>query len=414
MKHRWPHSAALAPGHARAQAGVTLIELMVAMVLSMILAVAVMMIQRSLTMQKTRGSDVALRDNESRAAMDLISHDVSGAGFLMGGSSKVCDGLITYNNAGYYIHLPVDAVNALPARTLPFAPSLILNYPAAGSGVASAVLVVTTANTTTNFNDIQSPQVPVSVSAALNPLTSGVLPVPSTLGLTQGHMAILNVPLPPNRACMRVPLTTVAAGTPATVASTGAKMPGNFYAGFGAQLSPPFSPLTNLEIFQGQLVDIGDPALPAGSPPPPTTQVFYVDQPAGAQWPTLMRANYSLLDDSLIGTPQPIAAGVVSLQVWFGTDPAHTGSVVLPYKTGLNSRGMAADTVPTDISIRSVHLALVTRTLFPDPDFTNDSNQVSLPAPFASVPIPADQMSHRFVVHQADIAVRNWIWAPRL
>lgn len=397
-------------GRARAQAGVTLIELMVAMVISMILAVAVMLIQRSLTMQKTRSSDVALRDNESRAAMDLIAHDVSGAGFLMGGSSKVCDGLITYNNAGYYIHLPVDAVNATPSRTLPFAPSLILNYPAAGAGVASAVLVVTTANTTTRFNDIQSPQVPVSVNGTFNPLSTGVLPVASTQGLTQGHVGILNVWTPLGRACMRVPLTTVAAGTPATVASTGATMPGSFYAGFGAQLSPPFSPLTNLEIFQGLLVDIGDPALPAGSPPPPTTTIFYVDQLAGDQWPTLMRANYSLLDDSLIGTPQPIAAGVVSLQVWFGTDPAHTGSVVPPYKTGLNATGMAANT--NDLSIRSVHLALVTRTLFPDPDFTNDSDRVTLPAPFAAVPIPASLMNHRFVVHQADIAVRNWIWTP--
>ena len=43
------------------QQGVTLIELMVALVISMLLAIGVMLVQRNLALQKSRGTDVSLQ-----------------------------------------------------------------------------------------------------------------------------------------------------------------------------------------------------------------------------------------------------------------------------------------------------------------------------------------------------------------
>ena len=69
------------------QAGFTLIELMVALALSLVLAIALLVMQVNLGKNTMRTADVGVRDVQARAAMDLITQDISDAGFLFGGTA---------------------------------------------------------------------------------------------------------------------------------------------------------------------------------------------------------------------------------------------------------------------------------------------------------------------------------------
>ena len=389
----------------KSQRGVTLIELMVALLLAMLLSVAILLIQRTLAFQNARTSDIALRDNEARAGMDLIAHDLSGAGFLFGGSQLPCDALLTYNSAttaDFYARFPVDAIAASSGTAMPFTATLTLNYPVAAAGIASDVLVITAATGADNFSDATAPLVAVAPNAAYTPMTSGVLPLVSSTGVTAGHVALLKVPDSGKRACIRVPVTAIgAASGSVNVASSGALMPPNFYTGFAPQMAPNglAGPLSNAELFQARLIDLGDPAAAATQ----TTTAFYIDGSANP-WPTLMRATYSLLDDQIVGAPQPIAAGVVSLQLLFGVDPGNTGQVTA-YETGAQLR-----TNVHQGAVLSIRVAMVTRALYADADFSNSAGTVPIAGGFASVPIPPAYSRHRYIVHQTEVALRNCRW----
>lgn len=386
------------------QRGATLIELMITMVLGLLLGLAVLMALKMLTQHNVRLSDVALRDSESRAAMDLLAHDLSGAGFLLGGAQVPCDAVLTFNagiGGNYYAHLPVDALAGAAGSAMPFATALTLNYPAAGSGVASDVLVLSMATSARVFNDLTAPLINVSPNNAYDPTNVPLLPVVSTVGLTLGDVALVHVPIAQRQACLRVPVSGLASGSGSgNVASNGPLMPGASYGGFSALMpSVGFAfGLNNAAIFQGRIVDIGSPAQPLQ-----VTTAFYVDGTTNP-WPTLMRASFSLLDDTPVGAPQPIAAGVVSLQALFGVDPGNTGQITA-YETGAQMRANLHQW-----AIRSVKLAMVTRALHPDRAFTNTTPSIAIPGGFASVPIPADFLNYRYSVQQTEIAIRNCLW----
>lgn len=387
----------------RSQRGVTLIELMVSLVLSMMLSIVILLSWRGILQQKTRTADVTLRDSEIRAAMDLIMHDLSSAGFLFAGAHTGCDALFISNAQGYRAHYPVEAAAAVSGSTMGFAPSLTLNYPVVAAGMPSDVLAITSASGASSFGDSSTPVVSVAPNAAYDVMATATLPLVSTASLTAGHVGVLQVPDSGQRVCLRVPLTTLGSGSgSANVSSSGSLLAAGNYAGFGALMTPNgfTGPLSNAEIYQGRLIDLGAP--------PPATQVhlktvFYIDGSTNA-WPTLMRASYSLLDDSQIGIPQPIAAGVVSLQVLFGVDPGGTGAVTA-YETGAQVRTNIHQTV-----VRSVRVALVARTLYPDASFSNTASSVTIPGGFGAVPIPTSYAQHRYVVYQTEQALRNVLW----
>lgn len=377
--------------------GFTLIELMVALLLSMLLAIGLIKTQSKFGQQTVRNSDIRTRDAQVRAAMDLITQDLSGAGFLFGGTQNFCNALLTYNSAGsYYVHRPVGGLAAAAGAVAPFAPSLTLNYPVTASTVTSDVLVTTTTTASTNFNDQVYPVVIVSPNPAYTPMTTGVLQTAASLrAAATGDVGILQLPVSGKRACVRVPLAVV--GQVVTSAA-GALMPTSYYTGFSGQLAAAgFNDiLSNAEIYEGRMVDMG-----ATTAPLQTTVAYYVD--GSGAFPMLMRATYSLLDDSLIGTPQSIAAGVVSLSVLFGVDPANSGAISA-YET--------AATVTANKhwdAVLSVKVALVTRTINDDPDSSFvGPTVVSIGAPFPDLTVPAS--NHRYVVQQTEIANRNLLW----
>ena len=160
---------------------------------------------------------------------------------------------------------------------------------------------------------------------------------------------------------------------------------------------------TNVGIFNAYLVDIGTAAT--------STQrfnVYYVD--GSGSFPVLMRAQYNLIDDSVVTAPQPIAAGVVALRVSYGVDPGSTGAV-----TGYEDGATVASNMDWGF-VRSVRVALVTRTINDDP--TSDGGGASAPttipigatqgASFSAITVPSSK--HRFITTTTEVAYRNWLW----
>jgi len=391
-----------------AQAGFTLVELLVALILALLLSVAMLKMQGSLAQQTVRNVDAGVRDEQWRTAVDTMTRVVSSSGFVLGGTQKPCNEMFTYNSAAgpankYFTHHAVDSAVAANGLRLAYASGLTLNYPAAGSPIPSDVLAVTTSNDASSFNNAVSPAVAVFSNSLYTPSSTGVLPVQTTTGVTVNDAAVLQVGLTNRIACIRLKMTAV--GLPAgTVTAGGTFSPATFFNGFAPSLAAAGYPaLTDASIFQGQLVDLT---------PTPTavTQVFYIDGTTYA-FPVLMSAQYGFGDDALVAnSAQIVAAGAISLQVRYGVDPGKTGAV-----TAYESAATVTANNHWDV-VRTVNMLLVTRSLADDPAYTAPAT-VPLPTlPFASsdqfraVPVPATLPNRHYVVNQFEVAERNVLW----
>ena len=403
------------PAHPAGRAhGFTLVELMVALLLSLLIGVALLFLQRNLGAQRTRSSDVNLRDNEARAAIDIVTQDLSGAGFLFGGAPAGCQALLTWNatlgGGSFFTHHPVDAVPAANGSAMSFGSGLTLAYPPAGSTVPSEVLLITAAPDASGFNDSSNPVVAVAPNTAYSPMLTGLLPLVSQTGLTAQHSGLVMVNDKGQRACLRVPLSTVGSGAGSYLASsTGNLMPSGFYTSFVAPLQAAgfAGPLSQAQLFVGKVMDFG-----AAGSTGQTLTAYWIgwSNPVCAgstncqALPVLMRGTWSLADDSPIGTPQPVAAGVVSLQVRFGTDTGATGAVTAWQTSAAVTSAKAWNTV------RSVRVALVTRSLYDEAGYVNPAASLSPGAEFSAVPIPAADTAKRFLVQTTEMAWRNPMW----
>lgn len=398
----------------RREGGFTLVELMVALLLSLLLAVAMLKMQTKMASQTMRVSDTGTRDTQARAAMDLITRDLSSAGFLIGNSQYACDALLTYHSgAGYFTHHAADAFASVSGTTMNFAPTLVMNYPtsaAAAGGLTSDVLVTLTSKSAAQFNEAINPILQADGGGGGTPLTTGTVSLKTTpTNLHVNDAVIVQAPIgTTGLACLRVPITSPVTG-PAMTSAGGTTMPANFYNGFVTPVASAgfTTALTTASILNSFVVDIGQAAT--------STQVqtvYYVD--GSGAFPVLMRAQYSLVDDSVLTAPQPIAAGVVALRVSFGVDPGNTGAVTA-YQSG--AQVTAANNWG---AVRSARIALVTRTINDDPnaDATGytapttipigPSVGASSPAWFGSITVPAS--THRYVVNTTEVAYRNWLW----
>jgi type IV pilus assembly protein PilW len=405
------------PERRRSEGGFTLIELMVALLLSLLLAVAILKMQTKMASQTVRVADSSTRDTQARAAMDLITRDLTGSGFLLGATQYYCSAVFTYNSGtstGYFAHHAADAVSAVSGTKLPFAPSVTLNYPSgATSAPTSDVLVTMATVASTQFNDSTNPVLRGTVSAPVLPMTTGVAPLSSTSGLTAGDTAIVQVPIGTSLPCLRVPVTKFTTNATMTSAK-GTTMPGGFYGDFATAVSAAGQgTLSNVGIYNSKVVDIGIATSNPATASPQQFAVYYIDGSSNP-YPVLMRGQYSMVDDSVVTAPQPIAAGVVALRVAFGVDKTNSMGITAyedgPTVTANNDWG----------NVRSVRVALVTRTINDDPNSDNAaaSAPTSIQIGSASNPwtgtsaltinVPASK--HRYIVNTTEVAYRNWLW----
>ena len=428
----------LRPPAARRQRGLSLIELMVALVIGLIFAIAVLIVQSSLTKQNVQMSDVMQRDTQTRAALDLISRDLSNAGYMMGGVEPRCSVLLAYDSAvggTPFAQFPVSAASqplALPTSTAVGS----TNYPSTTPNPAnygtkqqfSNMLFFTAAN-----GALQAPgnanasayivqNSTTQAASGQGALNSSQLPLGSTAGLNVGDSALLRMPLNGQIVCFRVPIANIGPSTaPASTyidSKSTSLFPSTGYAAFNSQLIkagalPSGGSLTNANFVQSRLTDLGPQASSNLQ-----TVVYYIGQYAnagGGSYPVLMRAVLNAQTDTLVSPPVPVAAGVVSLQALFGVDETNSGGVTnyLTWSAVVSGKYTG--------NVRSVLFALVTKSLQSDMNYTAPTS-IAPPSPsqgpgqFTPYVVPKgtggqpDYSHNHFSVIESEFAVRNQLW----
>jgi type IV pilus assembly protein PilW len=419
---------------ARQQSGLSLIELMVALVIGLIFAIAVLIVQSKLTQQNLQMTDVMERDTQARAALDLITRSLSNAGFMVGGGvQSPCAAVLAYN-AGLatpvFSQYPVTAASqplALPVANPPAGTNNNPNnYPPAGS--ANVTQLISIRSTDSALQTPGSGLIPTSVvqNSTTNALPgqgalhATKLPLSNTTGMKPGDTALLRMPLNGRMVCFRVPIVNVGpGGSPSStyITSKSAQLfPSTGYDGFKdamrkAGLLASGQSLSNANFVRSQLIDFGPSATSTQH-----IEMFYVASGAnnaGNPLPMLMRATVNAADDSLIGQPAPIAAGIVSLQALFGVDETNAGAVTNYLSwNDVVSGGYSDD-------VRSVLFALVSRSLQANPSSPAVAT-VAVPSPvdhggfgpdkFTDYVPDAASQHYRYTVIESEVALRNLLW----
>ncbi len=375
--------------------------------LGLIVCLALVAIQLKLTAHNARTTHISARDNEARVAMDIITREVSGGGFLLGGLN--CPAVLNYNasapSPGYFATLPVSSISARSGLALPFVNggAIVLNYPSTASGVVSDVLVV---SATAGAGKMNAGVVSAVPNAAFSPTTDGRLPVLRAGTLAAGDTALVQVTLDSATGqwlCLRVPVSALgtASGSP-FMQSSGSYMPAGFYAGFSTRV--PLAGMTgtigNAQLQQARVIDI-DPAALSNQ----RTFAYYVDN--ADTWPVLMRATFNAANDTQIGTPQAIAAGVVSLQVLFGVDTAGGGlGQPVPQRRAGHRHEQRAQRAQPAHRHRDAFAAARPRLRQPGHDAGDSGRLRRLPDPDGLREAPLQRADHRDRPAQRAVAMR--------
>lgn len=426
----------------RSAHGFTLIELMVALVVGMVLVVAVLKLQLQLTRQNVRTADTGVRDNEIRAAMDLITQDLASGGFLGGGAAQYCTSILSYDsnaagisgNAGYYPSFSAWAMTGVAGAALPMLDQINSaklpggtwgpSYPAAG-GNRSDILFLRTTSDATSLANLSSTTTKGSANATYPPLTQQAYPLANSCNFNVGDAALVQATVSGTRFCMRMPVAAIAApcgnNTISNGAGASAFMPATFFTGFSNALNlvgGTAGSLTNDALWTAKVQDIGTAAA--------TTQViyaYYVDSNAAiAPWPVLIRAAINPLNDQVISS-QIMASGVVSLQVMFGLAASAGSTGVVSY---VNTANMTAAQWPLVLTTK---ILLVSRSLTPDPGQSgggatasyqfNNNGAASLPVStqyanasypgtkFTDYTFSASEQHQHFTTQMVEISMRN-------
>ena len=407
------------PGSGRAR-GLTMVEMLVALALGLVVAAVIVIVQAFLFRQNAVSSAEMASNNEARTALDMVSRDVSSAGFLFGGFQNSCGVTLAYDSggvssSGFVSQYPVWAKAAATGASLPVLSGPTLNYPPAGSSIVDDVLVVTSALDASQFTNTSSPEIylvqfgTTQSSSGGGAISSTQLPVDTlnlnnTQGINAGDSALLQVPMNGQLVCLRIPIVSIgtATGQGATYIKSkpSSYMPTNGYSDFSTQLNALGLPsLSNPLLLQSRILDTG-PATGSNQ----RTQIYYIDRATYA-WPTLMRMTVNTATDTIISTT-PVAAGVVDMQVLFGVG---SGSVTQYLRWNQVVAGGLAS------QVRTAQLGLVLRSLHPDVNYHAPAS-IALPSPtlgpatFTAYPVQAAESQDHFAAYTTEIPIRNNLW----
>ncbi len=411
----------------QAQRGFTLVELLVALAIASVLAVAILAAMAFSVGRDTQQGQIAQMNEQARAALALITRDVQSAGFLatsMQGNCTVSYAYDSQQSPPYVQQAPISAASQVAASNLPLQSTPPAYPPATQSSyLAQSILMLSAPAASTFFQQSAAPIYVVQFgttqsasgqgSVASTQLPVNTLMLNSVAGIQPGDMMQVQVPMNGGVACFRAPVCSVnATGSGASYIDSKSctagqqYMPSNGYKDYAAQVPSSMGSLSNSNMQHAKLVDFGQ-----ANNTLQYTQ-YWISQQSPYTTPTLMRSVYSVLTDNLIAS-QAIAPGVQSLQILFGTVPAGStvGSTAPTWKSWGN-------VLPTD-TVVSVDVALVLRTLQDDPAYTAPSQitiaqpATGLSSPDAFMPVPTSGLQHRhFQVYTMQIAMRNTLWNP--
>ena len=405
------------PGALR-QAGVTLVELMVALAVALILSLSVLGVLEFSTSSNQNAATLGALNNNVRAMLTLLTRDVGSAGFMLGAAQSQCALTLTQDSRlggqGPTVY-PVWAQTQTNGTALPFATASqpaanSPGYPTAHSGIATDVLLTAAAPSVPQYvvGDTSGTLLPAPIATAAYgswssaTMADGVLQLSTVSGLTAGDMALLQVPMQGGLVCMRVPITSVGTGS-MTSAPGATYMPSGGYNGFGAVIPISYGTLGVGQLQHARVIDLG------ASQDAMHIDEYWIDNSSG--YPVLMRSEYNGLTDQLIES-DAIAPGVVSLQALFGTVPQGAAAGTAPSFKKWSSVNPATDQVV------SVALAVVTRSLYDDRSYTAPAS-ISIPEPasgsnlidsFSDYAVSAAEAHRHFQVSTVLVQLRDTTW----
>ncbi len=406
----------------RRELGLTLIELMVSLAVAAVLAIAILgVLTFGLGRDRANSNATAVNDN-TRAALTLLTRDVASAGFLFGAAQSQCSITLAYDNgfsSPYLTVHPIWTQQEVAGQSLPLV-GTTATYPPANdtnaAGIAQVLFVAAAPSATSFFANTVAPLYIVQFgttqsSSGQGALSSTQLPtntlsLNSTQGIQGGDTAYLQVPMNGGTVCFRVPIVKVGPGTGGGASYIDSKpsqyMPTNGYQDFQSQIPANYGTLTNGALLHSRILDLGQNS--------DTMEIveYWIDDSPG--FPVLMRDTFSALNDSLI-SQDALAPGVVSLQVLFGTVPQNS-----PAGTAVTWKSWS-DVATTD-EIESADVALVTRTLHPDPSYTAPAS-ITVPPPATGLSAPdtfvnyvpqQTELHDHFSVYTVNLPLRNVVW----
>ncbi len=403
-----------------AELGFTLVELLVALVIGSILSVAVLSTVMFTAGQDKNQSEAIATNDGARAALTLMTRDLSSAGFLFGSVQAPCSFSLTYNgnnssSVAYGSLAPIVAASEAAGASLP--ENINASYPAAGntnSSYAFQAIYATMAQSGADYT--QSTSAPIYVvqfgttqsANGQGAISSTNLPIAtlqlnSTSGLVAGDTALLQVPMNGGNVCFRVPIASIGSntgqGTTYIKSKPSSYMPSNGYQDFASHIPGSYGTLTNSNLEHARIVNIGS------TPGVMQVYAYYITQTNGL--PVLMRNVYSALDDQLLSS-QAVAPGVVSLQMLFGTVPVNSSpGTAVTWKTW--------GAVTANDQIMTIDIALVVRTIHDDLTYSAPAvvpvpqPQTGLSAPnmFVNYTPQAAEKHRHFQVYTTQIQMRN-------
>jgi type IV pilus assembly protein PilW len=392
----------------RVQAGLTLIELMIAILISMILSIAVMKVMSTFEgKRRTLGSSSDL-DSAGNLAMFQLDHWIrsAGTGLVQGNAYTYGCRLFASKSSTQLLPLTASlpapftntAENSAATTTYRLAPVVIVSggtTPAA-SGQASDVLVVMASGN--EGSQVPSPLTSSPTASSL-PLANVTEFQPSDLLLVTDQQMLTTGP----QDCM---VSQADPATPTNGVSTTLSLSGTYYASsIGTRALTAFT-------FSSMAIDLGG-ATTTGGNAPPSFQVVGVGD------------NNTLYSYDLLAVNSPAlqaqAEGVFEMHAVYGINSTgNANNVIDQWVDATSASAYSADKVTAGTfaaaqllkNIRAVHVAIIMRTSLPERDPTGTPSKLTY---FSNVPgmtaqtrtMSTAEQAYRYRVIETTIPVRN-------
>ncbi len=395
--------------HRRSEAGMTLIEMMIAVLISMILSVAVMIVMSTFEgRRRTLGSASDL-DQAGNLAMYQMDRWIRSAGSGLGQSSGYSYGCELFASKASAQLLPIPASPLLPAPfssvtgIVRLAPVMILpnqNTPAVSGSTSDMLVVMSTGN--------DASQMPTLSTA---PATAAQLTVLNTTEFSPRDLVLIGDQQPDATtggpaSCM---VSQIASTLPANGVGKALPLAGTYYAAtVGARSVASYTQ-------NSVALDLGGDGSSTATSAAPQFQLIGVGD------------NNTLFTYDLLQTTTPVQAqaqaeGVFEMHALYGVDSTgSTNNIVDQWvspSTSAYTVSALTDGSPTAAlllkRIRAVHVALILRTSLPEKApvgptsltyFNNVQGVTPVSRPLAG--LPSTEQYYRYRVVETTIPVRN-------
>ncbi|MEK8090018.1 PilW family protein [Thermithiobacillus plumbiphilus] len=361
--------------HNNHQQGFTIVELMVALVISLLASIGIYSVFSQSEAQQRRTAETQDMWQQARIAMTMIERDVRMAGYGLAGNANCT--VSAYNKPKYY------DFNMGPIESMAPAPSSPLTSPDNSDSL------------TVLYSSSSSAGLPPTQLRSDMPNSSAELNVTRTEGFQENDLVLIDQPSLSPRTCVLVQITAVqdSALKLQHQSGTSNRNPP------GGHNTPPF-PENGYAAAQGvNLYNMGN-LVNRRYNISTSSEVSGHTDPA----PTLM------VTDVNTNISTPVARGIVLLLVVYGLDSNDDGNV------DSYARPNSASWFDSNASlIRTARVILLARSSLPDKGQVSPSSITLIPAASSTgavtYSVPADERQYRYQLFSTEIPLRNPILA---